>query len=66
MWCITFWDIEYIDCNQASDSFELDHKKYYEPFIDNFKIGLKRIDFISEKKLFRNVSVFRNGKLHKL
>ncbi len=66
MWKITYWNIEYCDCNQTSESFEKDHKEYYEPFINNFKIGLNRSHFISEKKLFKDVSVFRNGKIEKL
>jgi hypothetical protein len=66
MWHLTYWDVEYIDCNQTSDSFDIDHKQYYEPFINNYKIGLSRNEFISERKLFRNELVFRNGKLIEL
>lgn len=66
MWNITFWDIEYIDCNQMSDSFELDHKKFYEPFIRNFQMNLSRGESIGEKNLYRNVRVWRGGKLEKL
>ena len=66
MWKITFWDLEYIDCNQTSDSFELDHKKFYEPLINNFKIGLTRGNTLSEMKLWKKVRALRGGKLVKL
>ncbi len=52
MWNLTHWDIEYIETNQVSDHFHLDHKNYYEKHIDNFKNGMSRDNFISEKYFF--------------
>jgi len=49
MWYLTHWDIEYIETNQISDHFHLDHKNYYEKHMDNYKIGMSRDSFISEK-----------------
>lgn len=48
MWYLTRWDIRYVATNQISDRFHLDHKDYYEPYIDNFRIGHSREDFVSE------------------
>jgi hypothetical protein len=48
MWKLTFWDIRYVSTNQVSDHFHLDHKYYYEPYMDNFRIGHSREGFISE------------------
>jgi len=48
MWYITHWDIRYVSCLQISDHFHLDHKDYYEPFIDRFKIGSARGKYIGE------------------
>ena len=42
MWFITFWDIRRVFTTPASDHFHLDHKSYYETFINNFKTGLPR------------------------
>ena len=52
MWLITHWDIRYIETNQISDHFHLDHKRYYEKDMDNYKIGLCRDSFISEAVFF--------------
>ena len=48
MWKLTHWDIRYVASNQISDHFHLDHKSYYEPYMDNFQIGHARGGFISE------------------
>jgi hypothetical protein len=48
MWYITHWDIRYVPCWQISDHFHLDHKDYYEPFMDRYRIGFARDEFISE------------------
>ncbi len=48
MWYITHWDIRYIPCSQISDHFHLDHKDYYEPFMDRYRMGLTRSGFGSE------------------
>lgn len=48
MWYITHWDIRYVPCWQISDHFHLDHKDYYEPFMDRYRIGFSRNEFISE------------------
>ena len=48
MWNITFWDIRYVSTNQVSDHFHLDHKEYYEPYMDNFRIGHAREGFVSD------------------
>jgi len=66
MWYLTFWDIEYVDSNQTSDSFEPDHKKFYEPFMNNYKTGMTRGNTISEKTLWKNVLVYRGGKPQRL
>ncbi|SDZ16230.1 restriction endonuclease [Tindallia californiensis] len=48
MWLITFWDIRYVPSFQLSDHFHLDHKDYYDKFMDNYKTGFARKAFISE------------------
>jgi hypothetical protein len=48
MWYLTHWDIRYVESNQMSDHFHLDHKAYYEPYMDNFRIGNSREGWISE------------------
>lgn len=42
MWYITFWDIKLEKSSPTSDHFHLDHKDYYERYINNYKIGLSR------------------------
>jgi len=42
MWYITFWDIKIEKTTPTSDHFHLDHKDYYEKYINNYKIGLSR------------------------
>lgn len=48
MWKLTYWDIRYVSTTQISDHFHLDHKEYYEPYTDNFRIGHSREGSISE------------------
>lgn len=38
MWQIAFWDLRYVKSMNASDNFHEDHRDYYEPFMDNFKV----------------------------
>lgn len=45
---LTFWDIRYVSTSQISDHFHLDHKEYYKPYMDNFRIGHSRQGFISD------------------
>ncbi|OQA02834.1 MAG: hypothetical protein BWY69_00815 [Planctomycetes bacterium ADurb.Bin401] len=42
MWYITYWDIRRILTTPTSDNFHFDHKSHYEPFMNNFRMGLKR------------------------
>jgi hypothetical protein len=39
---LTHWDVRYVETSQVSDHFHLDHKDYYEPYINNFQSGLAR------------------------
>ncbi|MGQ7243165.1 restriction endonuclease [Salinicola sp. V024] len=48
MWYITNWDMKYVSCMQLSDHFHLDHKDYYEPYMDRYRIGFSRGEFISD------------------
>lgn len=48
MWCLTFWDVRYVPTTQVSDHFHLDHKDYYDPYLNQFQVGLAREDFISD------------------
>jgi hypothetical protein len=48
MWKLTHWDISYVSTNQVSDHFHLDHKSYYEPYMDNFQTGSARKSFINK------------------
>lgn len=49
MWCLTQWDIMYVPCMQISDHFHLDHKDYYQPFMDHYRIGIARDEFLSDR-----------------
>jgi hypothetical protein len=49
MWCVTQWDIMYVPCMQISDHFHLDHKDYYQPFMDHYRIGIARDEFLSDR-----------------
>src|SRR5581483_7379905 len=42
------WDVRYIPEYTSSDSFDPDHKKYYEPFIRNFESGSARGEFLHD------------------
>lgn len=42
------WDIKYIYESTVSDSFELDHKKYYKPYLDKFEKGNERSVFLDD------------------
>lgn len=48
MWYLTHWDIRYVGSRQISDHFHLDHKEYYQPFMDSYRIGLARDEFLSD------------------
>lgn len=52
MWYLTFWDIRYVEAIQISDHFHLDHKEYYEPFMNNFRTGLHRGETIGSLSKF--------------
>ena len=52
-WYTTFWDIRYVPTGQIGDHFHLDHKEYYEPYMNNFRIGLARTRFISSLELWQ-------------
>jgi|SRR5580704_4353124 hypothetical protein len=41
-WYTTFWDLKYIETCQTSNHFHMDHKQYYEPYLENFRFGLRR------------------------
>jgi hypothetical protein len=42
------WDILYIPATTSSDSFQLDHKKYYEPYLRDFEHGYARTEFLDD------------------
>lgn len=48
MWYLTHWDIRYVPCMQISDHFHLDHKDYYQPFMDRYRVGFPRGEFLSD------------------
>jgi len=50
MWYLTSWDIRYVECLQISDHFHLDHKDYYEPFMQQYRLGMARNQFLSDMK----------------
>lgn len=43
-----YWDILYISANTLSDSFQLDHKSYYEPYLKDFERGNARTEFLHD------------------
>lgn len=47
MWYLTHWDIRYVPCMQISDHFHLDHKDYYQPFMEHYRHGFPRSEFLS-------------------
>jgi len=53
------WDVLYIEASTTSDSFQLDHKKYYEPYLKEFEKGLSREDFLHD-------IVFQNEMMEKV
>ena len=42
------WDILYRAEYTGSDSFQLDHKTYYEPYLKEFEQGMAREDFLHD------------------
>lgn len=42
------WDILYLEETTSSDSFQIDHKKFYESYLDEFKLGSSRLDFLHD------------------
>jgi hypothetical protein len=50
-WYITFWDVRYVETSQQSDHFHVDHKQYYESFLDNFRFGSPRGPLLSDLAL---------------
>jgi len=47
-WYTTNWDVRYVETNQISDHFHLDHKEYYEPFLEQYRFGFPRSRFLSD------------------
>ena len=41
-------DIRYVPFMQISEYFHLDHRDYYEPFMEQYKIGSTRQLFLSD------------------
>lgn len=41
---ISIQDIRYVPCMQISDHFHLDHKDYYQPFMDRYRVGFARVN----------------------
>lgn len=48
MWYLTNWDIRLIKANMYSDHYHRDSKSYYEPYIQDFKIGSYRKGSLSD------------------
>ena len=42
------WDFIYIPESTVSDSFQLDHKRYYEPYLKEFETGMTRKNFLHD------------------
>lgn len=42
------WDVLYIPENIIGDSFQLDHKSYYEPYLQDFEYGNSRKEFLHD------------------
>ena len=42
------WDILYIPASTGSDNFQLDHKRYYEPYLKAFETGAARKHFLHD------------------
>lgn len=42
------WDVLYISESTSSDSFQLDHKSYYEPYLKEFEHGTARRNFLHD------------------
>lgn len=42
------WDILYVPESTSSDSFQLDHKRYYEPFLKEFENGNARKELLHD------------------
>lgn len=42
------WDVRYLQESTESDSFQLDHKSYYEPYLKEFEKGMKRNMFLHD------------------
>jgi len=42
------WDVRYIPESTGGDSFQLDHKEYYEPYLKEFERGMSRNEFLDD------------------
>lgn len=42
------WDVMYIPADIGGDSFQLDHKSYYEPYLSEFETGTARKFFLND------------------
>jgi len=48
MWMLTDWDVRYVPAITTSDHFHLDHKDYYDPFMEKYQSGISRNDFFED------------------
>jgi len=55
MWKLTHWDVRYVETHQPSDHFHIDHKNYYEPYMDKFRTGFARREFLSDELELDNI-----------
>jgi len=56
------WDFRYIEENTGSDSFQLDHKRYYEPYLKEFEQGMTRDEFLHDKAInYEKMEKFREA-----
>ena len=42
------WDFLFLEESTSSDSFQLDHKKFYEPHLKEFELGMSRSEFLHD------------------
>lgn len=59
MWKLTTWDILCIPTDQVSDHFHVDHKDYYQQYIELFRIGYPRSGLLDQlAEAYRHASRF--------
>jgi hypothetical protein len=49
MWYLTYWDIQLVRYNFYSDHYHKDHKDFYDPYIEKFKVGSYRSESLGDK-----------------